>query len=172
MSPLEPPRPIYVGVGTCDCQRTDVRMYHVPGTSIASRSVCGKCLQARGFEVPKPRTAEDIEVVDGKPVWRESQPTVPYSKEPLVHVGVLQLGHGHSFEAAIDKDGGLIGWLHTHPDARSEGALCQSFCAVRAGFGPEVHQVVCPDPLSLEPSLCCAACGSHGKVTDGKWEPC
>ncbi len=165
-------RPIYVGVGECSCGRLDTRLYHVPNTPLAARSVCCKCLREKGFEVPKVRTAEDVEIVDGKTQWREPETTVPYPKEPLVHVGPMALGHGHSFEASIDKDGRLIGWMHTHPDARRPDVLCQSFCAVREGFGPAVHRVECADPLTLTPSLKCAACGAHGHVTNGKWEPC
>lgn len=165
-------RPIYVGVGECSCGRVDARLYHVPNTPLAARSVCGRCLQARGLDVPRPRTAEDIEVVDGQPQWRESQPTVPYPKEPLVHVGAMNLGHGHTFEASIDEQNQLLGWFHAHPDARNPNVLCQSFCAVRPVGDAPVHEIVCADPLTLSPSLKCRACGAHGHVTNGRWEPC
>lgn len=32
--------------------------------------------------------------------------------------------------------------------------------------------VVSYDPLHLEPSLLCMACGSHGFIREGKWVPC
>lgn len=164
-------RPIYVGVGECMCGRLDERLYFVPGAIVIERAVCGDCLRERGVDEPTPRTADDVEVVDGAPVWRESQPTLPYSKEPLVHVGQLELGHGHVFEVVLDKDDALIGWLHTHPDARNADALCQSFCAVRPLNGAPVHQVISSDPLTLTPSLKCRTCGAHGEVINGQWEP-
>lgn len=165
-------RPIYVGVGECSCGRLDTRLYHVPNTPLASRSVCCKCLRARGFEVPKVRTADDIEVVDGKTQWRETETTVPYPKEPLVHVGVMQLGHGHTFEALLGNNGELIGWSHVHPDARGGTEPCQSVCAVREIGDTPIHEIVCAEPLTLSPSLKCRTCGAHGHVTNGKWEPC
>ena len=165
-------RPIYVGTGECECGRVDVQLYHVPGTTVLTHAVCAVCLEARGFEVPKPRTAADLEVVDGKPQWRESQPTVPYPKTTDAHVGKLDLEHGHIFESVVDGEGMLAGWLHTHPDARGNVEPCQSFCAVRAIDQHPVHQVVCADPLTLTPSLKCRTCGAHGHITNGRWEPC
>lgn len=86
--------------------------------------------------------------------------------------GSMDLGHGHTFAPVLDQDERLVGWLHTHPDARNADArLCQSFCAVRSGFGPDVHEVVIVGPLTLSPSLKCRVCGSHGEVKNGKWEP-
>jgi hypothetical protein len=164
-------RPVYVGVGECDCKRIDTKLYHVPGTEFARRPVCAVCLVDHGFEVPTPRTADDLEEIDGRPTWKP-MPTPP-PLNPLVHAGKLDLGYGHIFEAVLGSDEQLIGWLHTHPDARSlEGMLCQSFCAVRPLNGTPIHQVVSVDPLTLMPSLLCRTCGAHGHVTNGKWEPC
>lgn len=88
-------------------------------------------------------------------------------------VARLDLGDGHSFEAVIGHDDHLVGWLHTHLDARSPtGMLCQSFCAVRPIDGAPVHQVLCADPLTLVPSLKCRMCGAHGNITNGRWESC
>lgn len=161
-------RPAYVGVGECDCARIDVLLYHVPGTELAQRPLCETCLHAKGFTVPEPRTAEDIEMIDGRPTWKP----VPPAPELLVHAGKLDLGYGHIFEAVLGADDRLVGWLHTHPDARNgAGMLCQSFCAVRPLNGSPVHQVVSDDPLTLTPSLLCRTCGAHGNVINGKWEP-
>ncbi len=166
-------RPIYVGTGECACKRVDERLYFVPGAIPIERAVCGTCLHERGFREPEPRTSEDLEIVEGTPRWKEeAEVTTPYPKEPLVHVGKLDLGHGHIFEVAIGHDDQLIGWLHTHPDARNPSILCQSFCAVRPLDSHPVHKVVCADPLTLTPSLECRTCGSHGHVINGKWEPC
>ena len=165
------PRPIYLGVGDCQCGKVDTKLYHVPGTVLETASVCGRCLDARGYVVPPPRTAADVEIVDGKPEWRPESVTKPYPKEPEPHVGKLDLGHEHFFEVMIGSDDKLIGWLHTHPDHRNSSALCQSICAVRPINGAPVHQVICSDPLTLTPSLLCRTCGAHGNVTNGKWEP-
>lgn len=165
-------RPIYVGVGECACGRVDSRLHYVPGAVMLERAICERCLEARGHEVPAPRTAEDVDVVDGKPQWRDSAVTMPYPREPMLHVGKLDLGEGHTFEVMLGSDDKLIGWLHTHPDARNPSTLCQSVCAVRPLDGAPIHQVICSDPLTLTPSLECRTCGAHGHVTNGKWEPC
>lgn len=156
-------RPLYVGVGECRCGRIDVRLYFVPSTTSTPDAICTTCLLERGYSEPEPRTAEDVVSVDGKLTWR--------SEEPLVHVGKLELGYGHTFEVTLDSKDLLMGWLHTHPDARNSSVLCQSFCAVRPLNGCPVHQVTCNDPLTLTPSLMCRTCGAHGNVTAGKWEP-
>lgn len=82
----------------------------------------------------------------------------------------ISLGSHHVFAPVNDQHGNLVGWLHTHPDARCEGRLCQSFCSVQEGLGPVVHQVVSSDPITLEPDVECRVCGVHGRVVDGKWE--
>lgn len=157
-------RPVYVGVGECKCGRLDEKLYHTPNTVLLTYPMCGQCLLVRGFEVPEPRTADDILDTDGKLQWKVT---------PLdVHVGRLDLGHDHFFEAVVGNDGKLAGWLHTHPDARShEGMLCQSFCAVRPLNDTPVHQVLCAEPLTLTPSLKCRTCGAHGEVVNGHWMP-
>jgi len=165
-------RPVYVGVGECDCKRIDERLYHVPNTPLAHRPLCSDCLRKQRFEEPIARTADDLDEINGRPAWRDDPTKAqPTSKEPLVHVGALELGHGHTFEAVLDKDEILIGWLHTHIDARNSNAVCQSFCAVRPLDGAPVHQIICVEPLTLTPSLKCRTCGAHGHVTNGVWEP-
>lgn len=164
-------RPIYVGVGECECGMLDKRLYHVPGTALEARAICATCLAQRGYTVPPPRTAADIEMVDGTPTWKPDADTKPYGKEPQVFAGPMDLGSGHTFEAVLGKDDQLIGWLHTHPDARGGVSLCQSFCAVRPLDGAPVHEVVNAEPLTLRPSLQCRTCGAHGEVINGKWEP-
>jgi len=149
-------RPLYLGTGECDCGRVDVRIYRVPGTTLDMRARCGACLENQGYEVPKPRTIADFD-----------SPSEALTPRDLS----IDLGHGHVFQAVTGVDGKLVGWLHTHPDARAAGALCQSFCAVRPLNGCPVHQVVSEDPLTLTPSLKCRVCGAHGEVLNGRWEP-
>lgn len=66
-------RPVYVGVGYCSCKRIDVRLYQVPGHRYACRLQCDRCLKQSGFDVPKVRTADDIEVVDGNMRWKDEE---------------------------------------------------------------------------------------------------
>jgi hypothetical protein len=40
-----------------------------------------------------------------------------------------------------------------------------------AGRADESHEVVSLEPLTLSPSVVCA-CGAHGYVKAGQWEPC
>lgn len=82
----------------------------------------------------------------------------------------FSLGRGHSFKPVTNENGQLVGWTHTH--LSPDGMACQSFCAVRDGFGPPIHQVVQAEPLTLTPSLKCRMCGVHGNVINGRWEPC
>lgn len=157
-------RPIYVGVGECRCKRIDVRLYYVPGAVPMPAAICAACLLERGIAEPEARTAEDMTSVDGKLEWKPD--------EPIVYPDKLDLGYGHVFEVVVNQDDALIGWLHTHPDARNLDVLCQSFCAVQPLSDAPVHTVVSIDPLTLEPSLKCRTCGAHGHVRNGKWEPC
>jgi len=157
-------RPIYVGVGECRCGRLDARLYFVPSVISVQNASCSSCLLERGFQEPEPRTADDLLSVDGKLQWK--------SDEPLIHVGKLDLGYGHTFEVVLDSDEQLIGWLHTHSDARNPADLCQSFCAVRPLNGSPVHTVVEVSPLTLSPDLQCSSCGARGYVREGKWVPC
>lgn len=154
-------RPVYVGVGECACGRLDVQLYHVPEL----RSSCAWCMADHGHLVQRPRTADDVEEVNGKTQWRE-----PLA-EPLI-LGEMDLGLGHKFEAVLNGDEHLAGWFHIHPDARNPRVTCRSFCAVCPLDGIPVHQVVVADPLTLSPSLECRMCGSHGHVVKGRWEPC
>lgn len=91
--------------------------------------------------------------------------TMTRSDEPT-----LNLGSGHEFAPVIDVEDRLVGWLHTHPDARSSlGVLCQSFCAVRPIDNAPVHDIISVEPLTLSPSLRCRVCGAHGEVVKGVW---
>jgi hypothetical protein len=152
-------RPLYVGTGECDCGRVDARLYRLPGTAFTSRPCCGSCLERRGYKVPEARTADTFD----NPA-DPSEAITPVDK-------TIDLGHGHTFQSVTGVDSKLVGWLHSHPDARNPSVLCQSFCAVRPLNGCPVHQVMSDDPLTLTPSLKCRVCGAHGDVINGKWEP-
>ncbi len=83
----------------------------------------------------------------------------------------MDLGAGHTFASIVDPRDRLVGWLHSHPDARSStGVVCQSFVAVRQGFGSPVYEIEIVGPLTLKPEVRCATCGDVGSVKAGRWE--
>lgn len=65
-------RPLYVGQGTCTCGRVDVLLYRLPDASFMHPLACSACLEKAGFKTPRSRTADDIDVVDGKLEWKKS----------------------------------------------------------------------------------------------------
>lgn len=153
-------RPIYIGAGACGCTRIDVPLYQVDYDAHGPRLLCDACLIATGYAVPTPGARA------ATPTWSPPVPTVP---PPPAYA----LGHGHTFDAVFNSQGALLGWWHLHPDARDLAApACLVFCAVRCK-GDEVHyEVINAEPLTLTPSLLCRRCGDHGRVTNGRWEPC
>lgn len=159
------PRPIYVGVGECRCGRIDVSLYQLPNVPLTDPLMCPLCLADHGVLVPRARTAEDLEVINGEPCWREE------GTDQSLQVECLDLGHGHEFVAVLGAEDRLMGWLHAHPDRRDPTIACRSFCAVRMIDGAPVHVITSADPLTLTPSLLCRICGAHGNVINGKWEP-
>lgn len=89
-------------------------------------------------------------------------------------VDEVMLGHGHSLAPIHDQQGRLVGWLHTHPDARTlvpDARPCQSFVSVRAGLGSPILTILRSRPLSLDPAVSCHVCGAQGLVIEGRWEP-
>jgi hypothetical protein len=89
-------------------------------------------------------------------------------------LGVIELGHGQTLQPAFDRtgpDATLLGWVRNHPDARKPFLLCSSFAGIVPREGRDIWRVIQAEPLTLEPSLRCRACGSHGFVRDGKWVP-
>lgn len=94
----------------------------------------------------------------------------------------FDLGTGHSFRWFKDSDG-IFGIIEHHPptsEAQSKGALyCGGYIAWRepvlgttlqvkhhltaGGEGDEGH-------ITVEPSLSCNSCTSHGFIRDGHWE--
>lgn len=158
-------RPIYVGVGECGCGRLDVALYQLPGTPVTGRLACAWCLADQGLIVTRPRTADDLELVNGVPQWK-----VPAPAPRASTAGALELGAGHFFVAVFDADDAFVGWLHRHPRADGEG-VCQTFCAVRYVEGVPIYRIDSADPLTLSPDVCCRLCGSHGRVVNGMWLP-
>lgn len=86
----------------------------------------------------------------------------------------IDLGSGQSLWPAFDgtgPDARLLGYARNHPDARKSFVMCDSFIWLVPGEGRAVKTVVQAEPLTLEPSSLCTACGSHGYVREGKWIP-
>jgi len=160
-------RPIYVGVGECRCGRLDAALYRSPGASMMDHLACARCLADQGVIVTRPRTADDLELVDGVPQWKTSAST------PHVDAtGVLDLGGGHTLEAVFDADDLLAGWLHRHPHPDGNTPTpCQTLCAVRYIDGVSVYRVDQADPLTLSPAVRCRLCGVQGHVVRGVWVP-
>lgn len=76
-------------------------------------------------------------------------------------------------EAAGELRGQLAGFRITHPRGGVEGAPP---CHENGSWIPthaeaEAWTLVSLEPLHLEPSLLCRACGDHGFIRDGKWVP-
>ena len=65
-------RPMYVGYGTCRCGRVEVSLYRLPSVPFKEALACAQCVVKAGHAVPRSRTADDIELVDGKLTWRKS----------------------------------------------------------------------------------------------------
>lgn len=42
-------------------------------------------------------------------------------------------------------------------------------CAPLLQLASGGHRIVQDDPLTIEPSILCADCGTHGFVTEGRW---
>jgi hypothetical protein len=81
------------------------------------------------------------------------------------------LGNDHYYLTISDRVGNRIGMIENHPDKRDptqrcEGFVCWSPAHARPG---KLWKVVSEEPLTLEPSIKCATCGSHGFVREGRW---
>lgn len=73
-----------------------------------------------------------------------------------------------------ELSGQLAGFRVTHPRGGVEG---EPECAGGSGSwiptnaDAEAWTLVSREPLHLEPSLLCRACGDHGWIRGGKWVP-
>ena len=84
-------------------------------------------------------------------------------------------GHGVRGRLLVDDDGVVHGFEYEHP--RPDGAagwrdgLCAGYAPCKKFDGRDVWTLVSAEPLHLEPSLLCGACGHHGFVRAGQWVP-
>ena len=59
-----------------------------------------------------------------------------------------------------------VAWAHRCTNHGGHTAMVIGRVEVTSG---EKHRLVSRDPLHVEPSILCAACGDHGFIRDGKW---
>lgn len=63
-------------------------------------------------------------------------------------------------------------WRFRHLCDRGERGILICAPALRCGSCGDGHQITSVDPLTVEPSILCPDCGTHGYVTAGVWVPC
>lgn len=89
----------------------------------------------------------------------------------------VDIGHGVTVSRTVDSKGEWVGLIRRHPrkdgSGRCASAVAFDTPASRAAHGPSMafHTVVSYEPLTLSPSLLCRACGHHGHIRGGRWEP-
>lgn len=72
----------------------------------------------------------------------------------------------------VPRAGALV--IHLAPDGHEcYGAIHFDLPEIRQWF-PEskIWKVLSWEPLTVEPSLLCRACGDHGFIRQGRWESC
>lgn len=88
---------------------------------------------------------------------------------------VTDIGHGVTIRYVRWRQHNPAGVLEEHD--RPGGGRCADMIlfdlpGVREAFPRrDVWQVLNLDPLTLSPSLACSACGHHGWIRSGRWEP-
>jgi hypothetical protein len=97
-----------------------------------------------------------------------------YDPCPEGAAGVVDIGCGVRIRMTSYRDvtAGLIE-SHPRPDngARCSGAAHFDVPETEALAPRPRWRVVSAEPLTLEPSLLCSACGHHGWVREGRWVP-
>lgn len=96
------------------------------------------------------------------------------------HIAVFSYGSPDHFEdkgfprkTEGDEELILVGVTVYH--CKNDGEVCGGYAAFAKELDPatedpaQVWEVKSLDPLTLEPSLDCPKCPSHGSITDGKW---
>ena len=64
------------------------------------------------------------------------------------------------------------GWINSPEGRRNIFFLhrCEGGRRVLGTIDTSIHQLVAEDPLHVEPSILCTACGDHGFIRGGRWE--
>lgn len=83
----------------------------------------------------------------------------------------LDLGDGHKMVFQY-FEGERSGIRLTHPGCVTQSWIPFEDRAWSRVFDGrlEAWKVVSDDPLTLEPSIQCRACGDHGHIRNGRWE--
>lgn len=87
---------------------------------------------------------------------------------------LIDIGHGVGYSKLTDASGEWIGLIEEHPRGDDPSRRCAGsvrFEGSGAVEGRPVWRVVSREPLTLEPSLLCTACGNHGWIRGGRWVP-
>lgn len=88
------------------------------------------------------------------------------------------IGHGVIITPVLDRAGTTVIGLNEEHDRPDGSGRCWGFVHLDVPEGESyrtaqspVWQVESTDPLTLSPSLLCRACGNHGYIRQGRWEP-
>lgn len=78
---------------------------------------------------------------------------------------------GANWVRRTSSDGQPYGivWIHVRTDVLPLTTLCMAGANWRQPNGWTLHSL---DPLHIEPSLLCRACGAHGFIRGGRWVAC
>jgi hypothetical protein len=94
---------------------------------------------------------------------------------PGIPEGAIDIGGGHWIKLCDYK--GEVAALNDY-HLRPDGTVCAGFISFRGRSWSKqfehspAHQawdVISENPLHLEPSLLCRACGDHGFIRNGRW---
>lgn len=69
-------------------------------------------------------------------------------------------------------DGRAWGWITNKPSGRKDIFYLHRCIEGQLQLGTintSIHQLVSEDPLHIEPSILCTACGDHGFIRGGVW---
>lgn len=93
-----------------------------------------------------------------------------------VMASAVDLGHGVRVVFTAWNRHDKAGLLVEHPcgddDNHISGIMFDLPGVAEAFPDRPLWELVTLDPLTVRPSLKCRACGHHGWITDGRWEPC
>jgi hypothetical protein len=98
----------------------------------------------------------------------------PYDPCPEGEPGVIDIGHGVRIRMTSYR-GVTAGLIESHPRP-DNGERCSGTVTFDLVQTVDLESrprwgVISRDPLTLQPSIKCRACGHHGFIRDGRWVP-
>jgi hypothetical protein len=99
--------------------------------------------------------------------------SLPWSQDPDEKHGTY-IGHGHITSPLVAQSGGVVIGYHVWHSCK-DGKMQPGGVFLAIPELPEhlsghiTWQLVSREPLHIEPSVLCRACGDHGWIRDGKW---